>query len=118
IGGLFFGVALPNIATTDTRVPGQVAAVEVRSTHGQVMNEAKYQFSTNRIASSTPDGVRNTRDEFGVAIPELFPANDHGRIPTMVISGLSTFGAAQLYNIEYFNHTFLDNVTWQRGNHT
>ena len=118
IGGLFFGVALPNIATTDTRVPGQVAAVELRSTHGQFMNEAKYQFSTNTIASSTPDSARNTRAQFGLTTTELFPANDHNRIPTMVISGLSTFGAAQLYNIEYFNHTVMDNLTWQRGSHT
>lgn len=118
IGGLFFGVALPNIATTDTRVPGQVAAVELRSTHGQIMNEAKYQFSTNRIASSTPDSARNTRAQYGLTTPELFPANDHDRIPTLVISGLSTIGAAQLYNIEYFNHTVMDNVTWQRGTHT
>lgn len=118
IGGLFFGVALPNIATTDTRVPGQVAAVELRSMHGQFMNEAKYQFSTNRIASSTPEGTRNTRAQFGLTTPELFPANEHNRIPTIVIAGLSTFGAAQLYNIEYFNHTVMNNLTWQRGNHT
>ena len=118
IGGLFFGSAIPNVATTETRVPGQVAAIELRSTHGQFMNEVKYQYSSNTIASSTPEGIRNTRDDFGLTTPELFPPNEHNRIPTMSISGLSLFGAAQLYNIEYDNHTIMDNLTWQRGSHT
>ena len=117
-GGLFFGVVVPNVAATDTSVPGQVASVELRSTHGNRMNEAKYQFSTNKITTARAEGVRNTRAEFGVTIPELFPENNADRIPTIVITGLSTFGASQGFNIEYFNHTFVDNFTWQRGNHT
>src|SRR5690606_10293143 len=117
-GGLFFGVAVPNVAATDTAVPGQVASVELRSTHGTVMNEAKYQFSSNRITTTRAEGVRNTRAEFGVDIPALFPANNADRIPTIVITGLSTFGASQGFNIEYFNHTLVDTLTWQRGSHT
>src|SRR5207249_121786 len=39
-GGLFLGIALPNIATTDTNVPGQVAAAILRSVLGsRSMNE-------------------------------------------------------------------------------
>jgi hypothetical protein len=33
-GGLFNGVVIPNVGTTDTNVPGQVAAAILRSTHG------------------------------------------------------------------------------------
>jgi len=116
-GGLFFGVVVPNIATTDTAVPGQVASGELRSTHGRAMNEIKYQFSSNRITTSNPEGTRNRRSDYGVEIPELFPENNAGRIPTIVIAGLSTVGASQGFNIEYYNHTISDNLTWQRGNH-
>ena len=118
--GLFNPVGtgvVPNVATTETDVPGQVAAVELRSTHGRVMNEAKYQFSSNRISSSTPDGVRNRRSDFGIDIPELFAGNAAGRIPNIAVTGLAPAGSNQLINIEYFNHTITDNVTWQRGNH-
>ncbi len=47
-GGLFNGVAIPNVATTDTNVPGQVAAAILRSTHGNAkLNELQFQFSSN-----------------------------------------------------------------------
>jgi len=116
-GGLFFGVVVPNIATTDTAVPGQVAAAELRSVHGRRMNEFKYQFSSNRINTTNPDGTRNRLSDYGLQIPELFPENNASRIPTIVITGVSTIGASQGFNIEYYNHTFSDNLTWQRGNH-
>ena len=35
----------------------------------------------------------------------------------IAVTGLSTVGATQGFNIEYFNHTIADNFTWQRGNH-
>ena len=116
-GGLFFGVVVPNVATTDTAVPGQVASAELRTVHGPRMNELKYQFSSNRISTSNPDGTRNKKTDYGVDIPELFGENNAGRIPTITVTGLSTIGASQGFNIEYYNHTFTDNLTWQRGNH-
>ena len=52
-GGLFLGLAVPNVATTDTNVPGQVAAAILRSTHGSSkLNEFQFQFSSNQIADT------------------------------------------------------------------
>ncbi len=116
-GGLFFGVAVPKVATTDTDVPGQVAAVEMRTTHGKLLNEFKYQYSSNRITNSTPDFVRNTRAQFGISIPELYAENNSDRIPVVAVAGLSTFGATQGFRNHYFNNTFANNATWIRGKH-
>ncbi len=116
-GGLFFGVVVPNVANTNTHVPGQVAAFETRTTWPRVLNEFKYQFSSNKITNSDPEGVRNTREQFGIDNTELFTENNSDRIPTIVIAGLSTFGATQGFRNEYFNHSFSDTMTWLKGRH-
>ena len=117
-GGLFFSTPVPNVGTTDTKVPGHVLAIEARTVKGQILNELKYQFSGNAINSTTPDGTVNTRDQYDLAIPELFPENNADRIPVIAIAGLSTFGATQGFRNKYFNHTIVDTVTWQRGSHS
>jgi hypothetical protein len=116
-GGLFFGVVVPNVAATETNVPGNVFATELRMTRGQALNELKYQLSGNKIVTSDPEANRNTRAQFGISIPELFPENNADRIPTMSVAGLSLAGTTQGYNIEYWNHTITDNFTFQRANH-
>jgi len=119
-GGLFFGVAVPDVAATQTEVPGNVFATELRTTLGQGLNEFRYQLSGNKISTTDLEANVNTRSAVGVNIPELFPENNANRIPTIVLAGgaLSTIGAGQGFNIEYWNHTFSDNYTHQRGNHT
>jgi len=117
-GGLFLGLAVPNVATTDTNVPGQVAAVILRSTHGSSkLNELQFQFSSNTIADQNMSGDRNLRSSLGLNIPDVFPGNDLGVMPLVAITGLSTIGANQLFRIEYRNYTFTDGFTWQRGTH-
>jgi len=116
-GGLFFGVAVPNVAATETNVPGNVFSTEVRTTRGRALNELKYQLSGNKIVTSDTAADRNTRTQFGVSIPELFPENNRDRIPTLVVTGLSTAGTTQGYNIQYWNHTVTDTLTLMRGNH-
>jgi len=117
-GGLFLGLAVPNVATTDTNVPGQVAAAILRSTHGgSKLNELQFQFSSNTIADQNVSGDRNLRSALGLNIPDVFPGNDLGVMPLVAITGLSTIGANQLYRIEYRNYTFTDSFTWQRGTH-
>ena len=55
-GGLFLGLAVPNVATTDTNVPGQVAAAILRSTHGgSKLNELQFQFSGNTDRRHQPE---------------------------------------------------------------
>ena len=116
-GGLFFGVAIPNVANTDTRVPGQVASFEMRNTWGNLLNELKYQFSGNAITNTTPDFVRNTRSQFGLTNVELFPENNADRIPSFSIAGLPLVGATQGFRNEYVNHTVSNTATWLRGKH-
>ena len=117
--GLFNTVPVPNVATTDTNVPGQVASAILRSTHsGSKLNELRFQFSSNTISDANVAGDRNLRSSLGLNIPEIFPGNDLGVMPTVNITGqLSPVGASQLYNIEYRNYTITDSFTWQRGAH-
>jgi hypothetical protein len=106
------------VATTDTGVPGQVMSIGLRTVVGfNRLNELQYQFSSNNIQSANPDDTRNGRDDFGVSIPEVFPENTNGLLPFVAVTNLATIGAAQLFRIEYLNHTITDNFTWQRGSH-
>ncbi len=116
IGGLFFNLAIPDIATTDTAVPGHVLAVSLLSTFGQnIINEVSFNFSGNRI---TTDLVgRYTRDNVTVNNRELFEQNN-SNLPPTVNTGLGTLGAGQLYNIEYNNYNPRWNLTYIRGTHT
>jgi hypothetical protein len=119
LGGLFFNTLVPGVATTDTAVPGTVAAVGVRTIlANNRLNEVQYQFSANKISTENPEGTRNRRSEFGLTIPEVYPENATGLIPIVNVDGLSLIGANQLYRIQYLNHTFTDNFTWQRGEHS
>lgn len=109
---------LPNISATTTGVPGQVAALELRTNWGHSLNELKYQFSSNRISTTDEPDNRNTRAGLAIGIPELFAQNAGDRIPSLSVSGIQGWTTIQQFNIEYFNHTFVDNFTQQRGNHT
>src|SRR5499427_5782946 len=61
-GGLFLGFVVPDVSTTETNVPGQVAAGILRSTHGSnKLNEAQFQFSSNRISDANLAAGRNLR---------------------------------------------------------
>ena len=118
-GGLFFGTPLPGIATTLTRVPGQVFVAQLTTTIShRLLNEASYRLSGNEIDSAYGDGVRNRRDAFSLTIPELFPENRGDLVPTVAISGLSSLGASQLFSGRYRNDTLADNLSLQAGNHS
>ena len=118
LGGLFFGTPVPGVAGTDTRIPGQVAAFGVRSMIGSnKLNELNYHFSSNNITTVPAEGVRNTKTEYGLTTREVFPENANDLIPIIDITGLSLLGANQLFRIQYLNHSFTDNFSWQRGNH-
>jgi len=117
-GGLFFGTAIPDVATTLTDVPGQVGVAQVTTTISpRMLNEFSFQFSSNAIDSTYGSNVKNTRSAYGLTIPELYPENREGLIPTIAISGLSSIGAPQLFHNTYKNYTIGDNLSYQRGNH-
>src|SRR5204863_10195355 len=116
-GGLFLGLAVPNVATTDTNVPGQVASVAARAVLGaNKLNELQFQFSSNTIGDALV-GNQSLRSTLGLNIPEVYPGNALAIMPNVAVTGLSSVGASQLYHIEYRNYTITDSVTWQRGNH-
>ncbi|HLA76615.1 MAG TPA: carboxypeptidase-like regulatory domain-containing protein [Vicinamibacteria bacterium] len=117
-GGLFFGTAIPDIATTLTDVPGHVAVAQLTTTISpQMLNEFSFQFSGNAIKSVYGDNVKNTRSAYGLSIPELYAENRNELIPTVAISGLSSIGAPQLFDNKYRNYTLADNLSYQWGNH-
>jgi hypothetical protein len=117
-GGLFNGINLPNISTTDTRTPGQVMAISFISVVSpSLVNEATYNFSQNFIGSQLVG--RGRRSDYGGApIPEVFPENNANAIPTLTITGITTAGALQGFAIRYRNQVARDVVTWTKDNHT
>ena len=118
-GGLSINTPVPNVSITHTAVPGQVASAELRGTWGRMLNELKYQYSSNRIHTSDDPKNVNTRAQLGVSIPELYPENNAGRLPSINLSAAAaTVTTLQVYNIEYDNTSIADNLTWQRGSHT
>jgi outer membrane receptor protein involved in Fe transport len=117
LGGLFFGATIPNVATTDTLVPGQVLAVSLSSTFGpNIVNEATFTFSGNKI-TTTLLGRYNGTD---ITVPhnEIFPQNNSGLPPIINITGQPTIGSGQLFNVKYTNWNPKDNVTIIHGQHT
>ncbi|HXG95138.1 MAG TPA: TonB-dependent receptor [Blastocatellia bacterium] len=116
-GGLFFGVTVPGIATTDTNVPGQVLALTLTSTFGSnVVNEFTFGWSGNDITTQLIG--KWTRDNVNIPNNELFPENKSNLPPTITITGFPTLGAGQLFDIHYRNMNPRDNLTWISGAHT
>ena len=112
-------IAVPNVSITHTDVPGQVAAVELRGVFGQHAERAEVPVleqphSHDRRRPATSTRARSS----AITIPELFPENNADRLPSL--SGRPASQAIttiQEFNIEYFNHTISDTLTWQRGTH-
>ncbi len=120
VGGLFLTttVVVPNVASTITPVPGHVFVARLTGNLGSsTVNEFSYQFSGNEISSTTLEGTRSRRSDYGFQSQELFAGNDGDRIPFIRITGLTTIGANQLFTIKYRNHTVANNLTLLRGNH-
>jgi hypothetical protein len=117
-GGLFFGTAIPDIATTLTDVPGQVGVFQLTTTISpRMLNELSFQFSGNAIKSEYGDNVTNTRSDYGITIPELYAENRNNLIPTVAVTGLSSIGAPQLFDNKYRNYSLADNLSYQWGDH-
>lgn len=117
-GGLFAGSAFPNIATTDTSVPGRVFAVSYTGIFSNsLVNEFTYNYSTNTISSVLVGRGRKSDYENASAIREFFNENNNNIIP-VIGTRFSTLQSTQGYSIEYGNSTFRDNLTYTRGNHT
>ncbi len=118
-GGLFTGRGLPNIATTNTNVPGQVFAVSFTSVLSpKLVNEATYNFSGNAINSQLVGRGRRSDYPGSETIAQVFPENNNNAIPTVSITGFTTIGSLQGFNIRYRNNVVRDTATLNAGNHT
>ncbi|HEX5734561.1 MAG TPA: TonB-dependent receptor [Blastocatellia bacterium] len=116
-GGLFFGVTVPGIATTNTDVPGTILAVSLTSSFGtNVVNEVSFNMSGNDITTELIG--QWTRANVSIPNNELFPQNISDLPPTVVITGFPTLGAGQLFDISYRNFNPKNNLTWVKGAHT
>lgn len=117
-GGLFTGIAIPNIATTDTSVPGKVFAASYTGIFSSSMvNELTVNYSTNTIASVVVGRGRRSDYPLADTIAQLNPENNNNAIPSIGVTGLSTLGSLQGFSIEYGNTTFRDIFTYTTGNH-
>lgn len=117
LGGLFFGLTIPDVATTDTTVPGDVLAVTLTSTFGpRIVNEATFTFSGNKITTDLLGRYNGT----DVKVPnvELFPENNSGLPPVIDVTGQPTIGSGQLFHVQYKNWNPKDNLTMIHGQHT
>ena len=121
LGGLFFNNPFPNVATTDTTVPGDVLAVSLTSSFGpRIVNEAVFTFSGNKI---TTDLLGRYGREISVPNVELFPENNSSLPPVIDITGVgvstaATIGSGQLFDVKYRNWNPKDNLTIIFGQHT
>ncbi|MGH9966586.1 MAG: carboxypeptidase regulatory-like domain-containing protein [Pyrinomonadaceae bacterium] len=119
-GGLFANTNLPNVTTTDTRIPGQTFALSLTSILSpNFVNEATYNFSSNLIGSAVV-GRSHKSDFPGVSsIPEVFAENNAEVIPRISFtSAIANITTLQGFNIVYKNQVARDVATWVRGNHT
>ncbi|MEO6588405.1 MAG: carboxypeptidase regulatory-like domain-containing protein [Pyrinomonadaceae bacterium] len=121
-GGLFNGIVLPNVSTTNTSVPGQLLAISYTGLFGSnISNEVAYNFSQNHIVSDLVG--RGRLSDYGLAagaggIGFAFPENNNNAIPSLSIPGVTFAGSTQGYDIRYRNQVIRDNFTWVRGAHT
>jgi outer membrane receptor protein involved in Fe transport len=117
LGGLFFGLTIPDVATTDTTVPGDVLAISLTSSFGpRIVNEATFTFSGNKITDSLVGRYNSTN--FQVPNAELFPQNNSELPPVIDVTGQPTIGSPQLVHVQYKNWNPKDNLTIISGSHT
>lgn len=120
-GGLFNGILLPDISTTDTRVPGHIFALSFSSIlSSNVVNEVTYNFSQNFIASNLVGKGRlsDYNVSYGAGLGQAFPENNNNAIPSLSIPGITFAGSMQGFKIRYRSQVFRDIMTVTKGSHT
>ncbi|MBC7931033.1 MAG: carboxypeptidase regulatory-like domain-containing protein [Rubrivivax sp.] len=118
-GGLFANTTLPNITTTNTRIPGMTFVASLTSVINPTMvNEATYNFSSNLIGSQVVGRSRESDFPGASTIPEVFSENNAAVIPQISFtSAIANINTLQGFNIVYKNQVVRDVLTWTKGNH-
>ncbi|HEX6279496.1 MAG TPA: carboxypeptidase regulatory-like domain-containing protein [Pyrinomonadaceae bacterium] len=118
-GGLFTGFALPDLAKTETKVPGKVLALNYSAIFNpNLVNQFQFNYSGNEIGSTLVGRGRRSDYAGAELIQEYFPENNENVIPTISGAGFSNIGALQGYSIEYASTGFSNVLTWTKGSHT
>jgi len=116
-GGLFTGLGLPNVATTDTNAPGYSWLVQLTGQLSpSLINETGYMFSYGAILSN-PVGLINPANSPDIHVNLPF-VSTLARVPSISIAGgtgIAGFGPYHDYNR---NHTFFDNISKIYNRHT
>ena len=116
LGGLFFGLLIPDVATTDTTVPGDVMAINLTSSFGaKIVNEFSFTFSGNKIDDTL---VGRYNSDINVPNAELFPENNSNLPPVIDVTSQQTLGSPQIVSVKYRNWNPKDNLTMIYGSHT
>ena len=116
-GGLFFNTADPqhrHHADRRARPRGRGPAHH----HHQLEHAERVLAAVlrQRDQSVYGDNVRNTRSQYGLTIPELFPENREGLIPRSRHGPLLHRREPALRQ-QYRNYTVADNLSYHRGDH-
>jgi hypothetical protein len=117
--GLFTGLKLPGVATTNTNAPGRNFTTRIMMTLSPtVLNEVGYAYSYGGIVSD-PTGLGSTTNSPDVASAIKLPLTSTiSRIPDLAFadnSGLFGFGPYRDFNR---NHNVFDNLTRIFARHT
>ena len=116
-GGLFTNVFLPNVAITKTNSPGRSYVGRATQTmRSNLTAEWGYSFSRGAIVSE-PLGLIGAKNSPNIKINLPF-ATTLGRIPSLVLGGLTPITGFGPYNNFSYNHNLLNNTNWVKGRHS
>jgi len=116
-GGLFTGLPLPGVATTQSNEPAHILAAHITATlSNTLVNDAGYAYSWGAITSN-PIGTLARANSPDIN-PNLPFTTDAGTVPFLSFDfqqGLSGFGPYHAYNT---NHSIFDTLSKTVRNHS
>lgn len=116
-GGLFTGLAVPNVATTATDAPGRSWVFRATSTFSPTLvNEGGYAYSYGAVISRV-QGIISSTASPDVNIPLPFTSTI-ARVPSLTFTNGSSITGFGPYDDFNRNHNIWDNITKILGRHT
>ncbi len=116
-GGLFTGLPLPGVATTQSNSPAHILSTHAALTLSPTLiNDAGYTYSWGLITTH-PIGTMASANSPDIK-PTLPFSTTAGTVPFLsfdYVQGLSGFGPYNVYNV---NHSIFDNLSKSAGKHS